>query len=159
MTEKHHAASPVSRPDLGVLEHGLIKFGIPAALAYLNSWVPHRFTTVYKLEGGIFRATHVFDKEKKVGPDDIQPFKLRGSFCEIALREGAFLTLDSALDARTLGRPDRGVVRSYVGAPLSLADNQIYGTLCHNDFVEQRAIDAQHYEHFKQSAALLAHYL
>lgn len=104
-------------------------------LAYLNARVPHRFTGIFALQDGMIVNTHLYDKQKTVGPELLEAVPFTDSFCQFVLRDGVFLTDDSNADDRLAGHRFQGVVVSYHGVPVMADENTLYGTLCHFDFV------------------------
>ena len=118
----------VGDPSLDDFEAGLRRFGLQAALGYLNKWVPHRFTAIYALEGDLLRNMEVFDERNEIRALDLQTVQLNESFCQVVLRDGKLITTDSAADARLEGSPYQGVVHSYVGVPVAIPGGGLYGT-------------------------------
>jgi GAF domain-containing protein len=107
----------------------------PAGLELLNKRVPHRFTAVYELSGKLLRNLFLYDKKGEVAPDYLQVVPFDHSFCQFVLRDGIFLTEDSAVDRRLDGHPYQGVMVSYHGVPLLDNQSELFGTLCHFDVV------------------------
>ncbi|MBO9513617.1 MAG: GAF domain-containing protein [Variovorax sp.] len=107
--------------------------GIAAALAWLNAGVPHRFSAIYRFEGALLRNEFFCDKKGAARPAFLLAVPFEVSFCQFALRDGAFRTDDSGTDDRLLGHPYRGVVVSYHSVPLTTLEGEIWGTLSHFD--------------------------
>ncbi|HEX2189078.1 MAG TPA: GAF domain-containing protein [Longimicrobiaceae bacterium] len=108
--------------------------GVRPALRFLNGLGPHRFTAVFRFEGGTLRNLHMVDSEDpsvERCPD--QP--VLESYC-IYVRQTArtFLTADSTRDGRVEGHPKQQTVQSYCGIPLLDEDGTLFGTICHFDF-------------------------
>jgi hypothetical protein len=122
----------------------LMAGGIDAAIAELNAGVPHRYTGIFKLEGEMLRNTHMFDKKGEAKPEALEAVVLSESFCQIVMRDGYFLTDNTAQDDRLNYSPFKGVVMSYHGVPLLNNFAQLGGTLCHFDLVEQHISDEEY---------------
>lgn len=121
----------------------LVARGVDAAIAELNAGVPHRYTGIFKLDGELLRNTHIFDKLGEARPEGLETVVLKESFCQIVMRDGYFLTDNTAQDDRLNYSPFKGVVMSYHGVPLLNNAAQLGGTLCHFDLVEQSISDAE----------------
>lgn len=125
--------------QLVVLRRVLAAFentGLDAGLHILNEHVPHRFTSLNRLDGGVVRNVALVDKERSISMSSLQAVPIEDSFCKFALRDGGFLTTGSGSDERLAGHPYSGMVGSYVGVPIASGEEQLYGTLCHYDFGE-----------------------
>jgi hypothetical protein len=127
------AAGPQVAELMRQLEVQIAEGGLPAALKFLNARVAHRFTAVYRLDGQVLRNVAVVDKHQHLGALDLQVVALSDSFCQFVLRDRLFLTVDSGSDTRLAGHPYSGIVRSYVGVPISRGKGTLDGTLCHFD--------------------------
>jgi GAF domain-containing protein len=108
--------------------------GVRAALRYLNSQSDHRFTAVFRFEGGTLRNLHLVDRDDPAVercPD--QP--VLDSYC-VYVRQTAetFVTEDSTNDGRVDGHPKQQTVQSYCGIPLMDEDGTLFGTICHFDY-------------------------
>lgn len=108
--------------------------GVRAALRYLNRLSTHRFTAVFRFEGGTLRNLHMVDGEDPAVercPD--QP--VLDSYCIYVRRTAeTFVTADAANDERVSGHPKQKTVQSYCGIPLFDDDGTLFGTICHFDF-------------------------
>ena len=121
--------------------HGLLaNRGIVPALALLNDRTSFRFTAIYKLEGGVMRAVHAFDRTSEYRTW-LKVVPLGKSFCQYALEHGEFMTSHASGDQRLTNRPYAGFVESYYGQLLRHEDGSPYGTFIHFD-LEPRSIDA-----------------
>jgi GAF domain-containing protein len=113
-----------------ILEHA----GIRPALQFLNSRSSHRFTALFRFEGGTLRNLHLIDRDDPTverTPD--QP--VLESYCVyVRSTARAFRTEDSLSDPRIEGHPKQQRVRSYCGVPLVQEDGTLFGTLCHFDY-------------------------
>ena len=111
------------------------QYGLTAGLTGLNGRVPHRYTAVYQLDQETLRNIELVDKAGEARPEFLAAVPLGTSFCQFVLRDGAFLTADSATDHRLDGHPYQGVVVSYHAIPLVTEGSTLFGTLCHLDTV------------------------
>ncbi|HET6230367.1 MAG TPA: GAF domain-containing protein [Longimicrobiaceae bacterium] len=108
--------------------------GVRAALCYLNAQSLHRFTAVFRFEGGTLRNLHLIDRDDPaVERSADQP--VLDSYC-MFVRQTAerFTTENSVRDPRVAGHPKQNVVRSYCGVPLMEEDATLFGTICHFDY-------------------------
>jgi hypothetical protein len=140
------------------VENELLQRGLPGALKYLNARVPHRFTAVYRLDTPLLRNVALIDKHQHLEPVDLQVVPLKDSFCQFVLRDGLFLTSESAGDERLAGHPYQGVMGCYVGVPISRAPGTLAGTLCHFD-LDSRTIDDDEFLLLERVAQLLPSFL
>ncbi|MGJ7573292.1 hypothetical protein ACSFBX_22395 [Variovorax sp. RB2P76] len=132
--------------------------GLAEALGQLNRRVPHRFTAVYRLEGDLFRNIALIDKAGEARPEYLEEVPMGISFCQFVLRDGAFLTTNSAHDDRLDGHPYKGVMVAYHGVPIPGAGGTLLGTLCHFDLLERPLSDAE-FEHLRSVGLALPPYL
>ena len=130
----------------------------PAGLPFLNARVPHRYTGIYQLDGGVLHNRYLFDKQGQILPEALAAVPLGDSFCQFVLRDGFFATSCSSSDPRLDGHLYQGVVNAYVGLPLRDNHAELYGTLCHFD---EQALDlpGQEFEFLHQVCKLLPRYL
>ncbi len=109
--------------------------GVHAALRFLNSRTPHRFTAIYRFDPPMLRNVHLVDSyapDERVGSDS----PLAETYCSIVGdTQQTFTTDDAPHDERLVGHPAQGTVRSYCGVLLTDASGAPYGTLCHFDLV------------------------
>jgi len=153
------ALPPIERsPDVRDFIERCDRYGLTAGLTGLNGRVPHRYTAVYQLEHETLRNIELVDKAGEARPDYLAAVPLGTSFCQFVLRDGAFLTADSAADHRLDGHPYQGVMVSYHGVPVLDADGELYGSLCHFDVSEQTLSDAE-FAHLQGVADAIAPYL
>ncbi len=136
----------------------LEKHGLAAGLAFLNERVPHRFTSIYRLEDDRLNRVAFFDKLGSSGHDLVHaPF--RQSLCEVAVQAGILIEatdITSDVRFRTLSNP--GKFGSYVGLPLASARGELFGTLCHADPSPQALADAE-FHFLNEGAKVIAGYL
>lgn len=130
----------------------------PAGLNYLNSRVPHRYSGVYALSGGMLRNIYLFDKAGEIIPDFLKEVPLGDSFCQFVLRDGVFRTSDTAADSRLNGHKYQGTLGSYHGLPIVDNFQNLVGTICHFD-TETHGMSEEEFEIFRQAAKLLPRYL
>jgi hypothetical protein len=132
--------------------------GLTEALASLNSRVPHRYTAVYRLDGALLRNVELVDKAGEARPEFLEAVPLGTSFCQFVLRDGVFLTSNSAHDDRLEGHPYKGVMVAYHGVPIPRPEGGLFGTLCHFDVLEQPLSDAE-FENLRGVARVLPAFL
>lgn len=124
------------------LRNVLASHGIRPALALLNDRTPYRYTAIYKLIGETMHAVHVFDRQAEYR-SWLKAVPLSKSFCQLAIREGEFVTAHASEDLRFAEeRPLEGLVESYYGRVLKREDGTPYGTFIHFD-LEPRTIAAE----------------
>ncbi len=109
-----------------------LSHGVPAALRFLNSRTPHRFTGVYRYDGDMLRNMALHDR---FNPDLLQgiDIPLCNAYCSNVRRNREPLEFDDAKnDSRFPYLPGSPVV-CYSGVLISMPDGTPYGTLCHYD--------------------------
>ena len=121
----------------------LSALGAPAALAYLNAGVDHRYTAAYRLADRQFENVLLHDKQGEVVPEFLAVVPFEVSFCQFVLRDGFFSTADSAADRRLDGHPYQGVMVTYHGVPIEDDTGELIGTLCHFDVAERPLSDSE----------------
>jgi len=111
----------------------LLRDGIPAALAFLNTTTRHRYTAMHRFDAGTLRTLHFFDRDDPAaGPGDDLP--VEATYCVYVRDAGGPFRLDDALtDMRVNGHPKQAEVRAYCGVPLIDEEGKMFGTLCHFD--------------------------
>jgi hypothetical protein len=115
--------------------------GVHAALEYLNSRTPHRYTGVFRFDGDMLRNEVLFDRKQPavlLGADA----PLSTTYCALVGQQEAPLEIeDAALDERA-ARIDTPVI-SYCGVLIRDQQGRAYGTLCHYDLqrCQQRTTD------------------
>lgn len=115
------------------VRHLLQNGGVRIALQYLNSRTPHRFTAVFRFEGGTLRNLHLIDR---VDPqvERCPDLPVLESYCLYVRDTGCtFLTEDALQDRRVAGHPKQRLVQSYCGVPLYDGE-ELFGTICHFDY-------------------------
>ncbi len=122
---------PHTTPDLAPFRVAL-REGVHAALRYLNSRTPHRFTGVYRYDGDMLRNMALFDRfepEKQRGID----IPMTDAYCANVGRNREPLEFaDARGDGRFPYLPGSPVV-CYSGVLISVPEGAAYGTLCHYD--------------------------
>lgn len=118
-------------PELAEFRAAL-RDGVHAALRYLNSRTPHRFTGVYRYDGDMLRNMALFDRfepDQQRG-DDIP---MAGAYCANVGRSREPLEFaDAKADGRFPYLAASPVV-CYSGVLIATPDGMPYGTLCHYD--------------------------
>lgn len=141
---------------LADLKNTLDTQGLIAGLAFLNSRVPHRFTSVYRLSEQFLQRLGFVDKQGGAGAElATVPFK--DSFCEMAVAEGHFVTFDSATDTRLNTKLNPALIGSYVGLPLSSGPGVLVGTFCHYDTCG-RPLDETEFAFLNEASLLLGRF-
>lgn len=109
-----------------------LREGVHAALCYLNSRTPHRFTGVYRYDDEMLRNMALFDRfepDTQTGGD----IPMTDAYCANVGRNREPLEFaDAETDGRFLYLPGSPVV-CYSGVLISTPDGVPYGTLCHYD--------------------------
>ncbi|MDM0103298.1 guanylate cyclase [Variovorax sp. J22R24] len=133
--------------------------GPPAALAYLNDGVPHRFTAVYRFAGPILHNVFLHDKAGRMRPDFLAVVPFSRSFCQFVVKDRSFRTDNSVADPRLFGHALRGIVISYHSVPvLDHASGELWGTLSHFD-MRHLTLPDEEFELLQGAASLLPRYL
>lgn len=145
-------------PDIEEAARVLRKCGPRALVSALNARVPHRITAFYRLDLDLLSNVCLHDKEGLLDVGAMVDVPLTDSFCQFALRDGSFETLDSAKDDRLVGHPYRGLVLSYHGVPVVDSSGEVTGSLCHLDYVRQ-PLPRSEFEYLRATALLLSPYL
>lgn len=145
------AASALIVDFAAVLSRG----GVPAALAMLNATVPHRYTALYRLDGARLRSLYFHDRLGQPQPGHLAVIEIGESYCQYVLRDGAFLTDNSAFDQRLDGHPSQGVMVAYHGVPVLGPGGAMLGALCHFD-TEPRGLVRTQFDLLVQATQRLA---
>ena len=116
------------------LRDALTVGGPRAALAYLNSRTPHRFTAMYRFDDKTLRNLVFYDAQNPA-QDRTDDIPVLASYC-VFVRDngGAFATGHAAHDDRLGAHPKRSVLQAYCGVPLRDEEGTMFGTICHFDF-------------------------
>ena len=118
-------------PEIDAFTRVLSQQGVHAALGYLNSRTPHRYTGIFRFDGQHSRNLMLFDRYDPLVRQG-QDVPLAEAFCSLVGRqEEPLQILDAALDPRAQ-QVDTLVV-SYCGVLIRDAQRRIFGTLCHYD--------------------------
>lgn len=144
--------------DIKQFSSVLMSSGAPAALAYLNQGVPHRYSAIYRLADEKFENLFLHDKQGEITPEFLAVVPFEISFCQFVLRDGVFTTNDSAADRRLDGHPYQGVMVSYHGVPIAGDDGSLLGTLCHFD-VSKHPLAKDEFALLQSAARTLPSYL
>jgi hypothetical protein len=118
--------------ELSAIEAALQAGGVHAALRVLNARVPHRFTGVYRFDGGTLRNVALFDRwapHLAQGADA----PMSETFCALVEKtDGPLEVTDGRKDDRFPWMQSNAVA-SYCGAPIRNIEGRAIGTLCHFD--------------------------
>lgn len=137
----------------------LLDSGRPeAALQYLNSGVPHRYTAVYRFEGHVLRNVLLYDKRRQMRPDFLIAVPFEQSFCQFVRKDQVFRTDDSGNDERLAGHPYRGVVVSYHSVPVINAEGALWGTMSHFDMSSHPLAESE-FELLQRAATVLTRHI
>ncbi|SFQ58078.1 hypothetical protein SAMN04515668_3071 [Hymenobacter arizonensis] len=130
----------------------LQKEGVHAALQYLNSRTPHRYTGIFRFDHDKLRSEVLFDRYElslKKGEDA----PIEATYCSLVGRDQApWEITDAATDLRVQGIIDTPVV-SYCGVLIRDSEGQPFGSLCHYDM--QRCQERTTDQPLMQAAASL----
>ena len=152
------AAFGRKRPDATSLRLALQSGGLQAAIALLNRRVPHRYTAVHQLVLDQVTSLAIQDALGEDTDAMRMPVDQGHSFCQYAIRDGHFITEDSAADARLDGNPFQGKITSYHGVALTDAQGNAFGSLCHFD-TRLRFLGVAEFEEMRSAAAEISAYL
>ncbi|RAK65798.1 hypothetical protein DLM85_13850 [Hymenobacter edaphi] len=110
----------------------LAQQGIAAALKYLNSRTPHRYTGLFRFDTDTLRNEALFDRfDPGVAKGADVPTRV--TYCSLVGRQEAPLEInDAATDERYRGLIETPVV-SYCGVLIRDEAGKAFGTLCHYD--------------------------
>lgn len=107
--------------------------GVRAAIVYLNSLTPHRFTAMSRL-GAESTSSIVFVDCEQPGEWTTPDSPIRATYCMFVRDTGQpFALADSAFDPRVIDHAKRDELHSYCGVPLTGRDGKVFGALCHYD--------------------------
>jgi hypothetical protein len=110
----------------------LAEVGLPAALRFLNSRTPHRFTGVYRYDGDMLRNIALADKQNAaatIGSD----VRLSDAYCDYMTDDVDSMEFsDVRSDGRYPPKPGNPVT-AYCGVLIRDAAGRPFGTLCHYD--------------------------
>lgn len=143
--------------DLATFRWTLDTGGLAAGMQFLNARVDYRCTAIYRLENLTMQNVVTYDRTGEVS-NALVAVPLSDSFCQHVVRDGSFVTADSAQDHRLDGHPYQGVVVSYYGLPLMRTPGEIFGTFCHFDYVERTVPDSE-IAFLEKAARLLPAYM
>lgn len=110
-------------------------YGLRYALYSLLRLTDYRFISVFRLENGMIRSlAHVDREDLSVLETGASP-ESASYCCYVRTGNGPFVVVDSIGDPRVEGHAKQQDLRAYCGLPISSADGQLLGTLCHYDVV------------------------
>lgn len=115
--------------------------GLNAAMRWLNSRVPYRFTAIFAFDGDMLRNICFVDKDNADVTKCVdQP--ILDSYCTYIHRSGKPFSVEQAsMDARVADHPKRDSYQCYYGVPLVDTNGKILGTVCHFDAVPQSVME------------------
>lgn len=120
-------------------ERTLEEGGIHRALAFLNSRVPHRFTSVCRFDPPMLRGVFAFDREQSGMLLGGRTHVLDETYAVLVQkRKQRFITENAARDSRLLFHYARATTGSYVGVPIRLPSGEMWGVLAHHDALPRR---------------------
>ncbi len=118
-----------------VFSNLLASDGIRAALYSLLRRTDYRFIAIFRFKGGKSASVVYVDREN-LGDLSAGEVPETATYCSyVRDRDVAFVTADAMEDARITEHVAREVVRAYCGLPLTSAQGEFIGTLCHYDLV------------------------
>ena len=106
--------------------------GVHAALRFLNSRTPHRFTGIYRYDGDMLRNVYLFDLYDP-GSTQGQDVPMVDAYCANVGRAGSGIAFSNVDTDPTVETKSGSPVISYCGALIRDARGNPYGTLCHFD--------------------------
>lgn len=131
MEQPIRVEEPTPLPEVVAFTQVLQQEGAHAALGYLNSRTPHRYTGVFRFEGQFSRNVVLFDRYDLLVQHG-QDVPLIEAFCSLVGREQVPVqVIDASLDPRAW--EINTLVVSYCGVLMRDPQGGIYGTLCHYD--------------------------
>lgn len=132
----------------------LSQYNLHAALTYLNSRTPHRFTAIYKYDGEVLRNLCLVDKydpEVKLGVNAL----LVNTYCS---RLSTQLSLNMLAHIPNDYPKVAGFVEAYGGVLISDENGNPFGSLCHFDS-KRCEVNRNDMPLLKQAAPLIYKYL
>lgn len=125
-------------------------------LAFLNGMTGHRFTGLFRFDGGNLLNVSIFDREESLGAMPTIP--IEASYC-VFVRDGQspFAVENSMGDERVAGHSKRLDIQSYCGVAVRGEDGAMIGTVCHFDSRPMPA-DGHMMEFLEQASPLLARF-
>lgn len=128
------AQSLTTREAVNGFRERLERDGMRSALRFVNGLTTHRFTALFRFEGGTLRNLVLVDRDDP-SVEVTAEQSITDSYC-IFVRQTAerFITEASLDDDRVAGHPKQLTVQSYCGVPLMSEDGTLYGTICHFDY-------------------------
>lgn len=111
---------------------GALREGVHAALRYLNSRTPHRFTGVYRYDGEMLRNMALFDRHEPQQQRGID-IPMADAYCANVGRSREPLEFADAKGDGRFPFLSGSPVVCYSGVLISTPEGVPYGTLCHYD--------------------------
>src|SRR5690242_14674006 len=89
--------------------------GIRAAVAFLNSLTPHRFTSFFRFDGPMLQGVTFYDRQNP-GIENCEDIPIETSYCVFVRdRCASFTVSDASQDERVKDHPKRASVQRYCG--------------------------------------------
>jgi len=133
--------------------------GIHRALAFLNSRVAHRYTSVCRFDPPMLRGVFAFDRVRAHlllgGGTQVLDETYAGL---VQRRKQQFVTENAARDGRLLFHVARATTTAYAGVPIRLPSGEFWGVLAHHD-VEPRKLSESDLDLLRDVAPLIGHWL
>jgi GAF domain-containing protein len=107
--------------------------GLWAAMRWLNTKVPYRYTAIFAFDGDMLRNVCLVDKQDptimRCGDQQITD-----SYCIYIHQSREMFSVEEAgSDLRVRDHPKRSRYQFYYGVPLFASDGKLAGTVCHFD--------------------------
>lgn len=113
----------------------LERVGVAPALSFLNSRTPFRFTGIYRFDGLDIVNLYLHDREGQTAQSET-PSPVSDTYCVWVQETLSVVRMtNSALDPRARHHAKREQIRSYCGYPIKDANGNLFGTICHFDYV------------------------
>jgi hypothetical protein len=115
--------------------------GLLAAMRWLNSSVPYRYSAIFSFDGDLLHNVCLIDKENP-SVSTCADQSISDSYCIYIRGSGQMFSVDESLrDARVQGHAKRKAFQCYYGIPLFGANRKILGTVCHFDTLPVRVTE------------------
>lgn len=109
--------------------------GLSQAISYLNALTPFRFTGIYRFEGLEIVNVFLFDREGDQAPEGTRS-RVADTYCLWIQETLSVVRMSNAMsDPRAREHSKREEVRSYCGGPIIDQAGNLFGTICHFDYV------------------------
>ncbi len=109
--------------------------GLSKAISYLNSLTPFRFTGIYRFDGLDIVNVLLFDREGDPAPEGTRS-RVADTYCLWIQETLSVVRMSNSMsDPRARDHAKREDVRSYCGGPIIDDAGNLFGTICHFDYV------------------------